>query len=273
MTHFIARITLTIALAATLASHAGASAVQSYMYSTSGNIAGTTGVNLGYPIGFTSGPIAMLTTPGTFTLGTITTGLLPAGATLTYDNTPFTINLGVGPVANNSYNYNGYNGYYGFSPAYSYQINGVLNGSLTERHLDPLPDDHLDHRERLNPTVRRERPEVQPSGNRRSQRDDVRHDHADGPGECYRALAALAGPRAHLGGNLRRGPRRLRVEPDPGQATNQPQSLQLADPGLIRPRPRMGRPVARWSPWLRRLSQGSRSQAPSRWTPPADRRP
>ena len=111
-----------------------AAAVQSYLYNTSGDIAGISGSGLGYPISFNpESSTSMLTTPGTFVLGSITTSPLPTGATLSYDNTPFTINMGVGSVPSNNSNY-GYSNptpyYYGFEPAYTYKISGVLNGSL-----------------------------------------------------------------------------------------------------------------------------------------------
>lgn len=115
------------------AADARAAAVQSYMYSTSGSIAGTPGSGYGYPISLSTQGDAMLTTPGTFVLGTITTSPLPTGATLTFDDTPFTIDLGVGAVPTGSSYYYGYPyGYYGFNPAYTYQISGVLNGALKD---------------------------------------------------------------------------------------------------------------------------------------------
>ncbi len=113
--------------AATWVGRADASALQSYLYNTSGDIAGIQSSGYGYPISFNPQSGSMLTTPGTFVLGTIGTNPLPTGATLSYNNTPFTINLNVGQVSNN----NGYYGYYNnFSTAYTYKISGVLNGSL-----------------------------------------------------------------------------------------------------------------------------------------------
>lgn len=120
-----------------LVDHAQASAVQSYLYTTSGDIAGISGVNNGgYPITYTpTSGTGMLTTPGTFNLGTITTSPLPTGATLNFDGTPFTINVGVGPVTSSSgydnpYNYGSSFSYYYLNPTYTYTIHGTLNGSL-----------------------------------------------------------------------------------------------------------------------------------------------
>ncbi len=137
MWRMMPRLAIATLLAATiLAGEADASAVQSYLYNTSGDIDGNSGSGYGFPISFSpqSGP-AMLTTPGTFTLGSFTTSPLPTGATLMYDNTPFTINVYVGQVPNNNGNYyGGYNPYYPgynyFSSSYAYKISGVLNGNL-----------------------------------------------------------------------------------------------------------------------------------------------
>ena len=93
---------------------ASASAVQSYGYSTYGSIANQAGVA---PITFLGVNSQTLTTPGTFSLGQFDAlNILPASATLTYNNTPFTINLNVG------------NGT-GFTTAY--QVSGTLNGWIT----------------------------------------------------------------------------------------------------------------------------------------------
>lgn len=121
--------TATCLATALLAGRADASAVQSYLYTTSGDIAGIGGTTSGYPISYTpTSGVGMLSTPGTFALGTITTNPLPTGATLTYDGTPFTINVGVGPVAGDSGS--AVPTSTGFSPAYTYTIHGTLDGSL-----------------------------------------------------------------------------------------------------------------------------------------------
>jgi hypothetical protein len=115
-----AALTATLVLAST-ASEARSATVQSYTYSTDGNVGG---LNNG-PITFQPYYESTLTTPGSFVLGTIQTESLPATATLTYTNTPFTIDLYVAPQGS-------YQPYYG-SPAfgsYEYQISGMLNGSI-----------------------------------------------------------------------------------------------------------------------------------------------
>ncbi len=110
--------TLVLAAASATKAHAAAS-VQSYNYSTVGSISGM-------PAG--TGPVeflgeapagAPLTTPGSVLLGTFQTNPLPAGATLSFANTPFLIDVmvtsqpGAGAVA----------------PAYDYHVTGLLNGS------------------------------------------------------------------------------------------------------------------------------------------------
>ena len=125
----------TLFATAVFTGQADASAIQSYMYNTTGDIDGTSGSGYGYPISFASqNNNSMLTTPGNFTLGTFTTSPLPTGATLSYDHTPFTINVNVGPVSPNGSNnygyYNPYPYYNNFSTAYSYTIHGTLNGTL-----------------------------------------------------------------------------------------------------------------------------------------------
>jgi hypothetical protein len=93
---------------------AGASTVQSYNYSTDGTIDNQTGVA---PITFIGVSSQTLTTPGTFSLGQFdAVNILPSSATLTYNNTPFTINLNVG------------NGT-GFTTTYVFS--GTLNGWIT----------------------------------------------------------------------------------------------------------------------------------------------
>ena len=121
-----ATLTATLALALATAPRAEASAVQSYSYTTSGSISGMSGDQ---PIEFYGTPIGgKLTTPGAFALGRFVTSPLPATATLTYDHTPFTIDLVVrdlmtpassGPNPPPSY----------FNT--DYKISGELNGSVT----------------------------------------------------------------------------------------------------------------------------------------------
>jgi hypothetical protein len=115
-------LTATLAFAGLLASEAGAATimtpdatVQSYSYSTDGNIASQTGVA---PITFISPSSQAFTTPGTFSLGQFdAVNMLPASATLTYNNTPFIIDLNV-PSGNGM-------------GTYTYAISGNLNGSIT----------------------------------------------------------------------------------------------------------------------------------------------
>lgn len=111
--------TLALALAHATAPGAEAASVQSYNYWTDGSISNQAGVAPIYFDGVSSGS---LTVPGTFSLGTFdAAATLPPTATLTYNNTPFTIDLYVanGVGANNATNY------------YDYTISGVLNGSIT----------------------------------------------------------------------------------------------------------------------------------------------
>jgi PEP-CTERM motif len=136
MTPRLATATLTATLALTFSTAPGveaatmqaAASVQTYSYSTSGSISGP---SYDVPISFTpeSGG-GMLTTPGSVVLGQFTTGLLPSTATVTYNNTPFTIDLNVSAV--NSSNGYYYPPYYGYNPnVYTYVISGVLNGSFS----------------------------------------------------------------------------------------------------------------------------------------------
>jgi len=127
MTPRLATAALLAALALIVASAPRADAaasVQSYAYTTTGDIDGMSGRP---PIEFIgqSGP-NVLTAPGSFNLGSFQANLLPASATLTYDNTPFTIDLHVVD--------NRLPGVLYF-PAYAYdtdyKISGVLNGSIT----------------------------------------------------------------------------------------------------------------------------------------------
>jgi hypothetical protein len=123
-------LTATIALALAIAPRADAASmtsavdpVQTYFDSISGAVSGPS-----------NGPIRFLnplnlspfTTPGSITLGQFVTNPLPYSASLTYDNTPFQIDVSVGRNDN-----------YGMYPNYSvnpnnntYRIAGVLNGTL-----------------------------------------------------------------------------------------------------------------------------------------------
>ena len=123
-----ATLTATLALALSIPAvpQARAASVQSYSYTTSGGIDGPSGSPITFnPQSYSS----TLTTPGSFVLGSFTTSPLPPTATLTYNNTPFTIDLNIAPAGSYVYPY-----YYGYSynpSAYQYQISGVLNGSIT----------------------------------------------------------------------------------------------------------------------------------------------
>jgi PEP-CTERM motif len=111
--------TLALAFAFGTAPKSEAASVQSFSYWTDGSISSQAGVAPIYFDGVTSGT---LTTPGVFALGTFdAAATLPPTATLTYNNTPFNINLFVanGVGANNVTNY------------YDYAVSGVLNGSIT----------------------------------------------------------------------------------------------------------------------------------------------
>jgi hypothetical protein len=121
MTPHLATATLTATLALALATAPGAeaAAVQSYSYSTSGSISGMSGDQ---PIEFWGAPSgSTLTTPGSFAVGQFITNPLPATATLTYNQTPFTIDL----IVRDATNVNS-------SPFDTdYKISGVLDGSIT----------------------------------------------------------------------------------------------------------------------------------------------
>jgi hypothetical protein len=128
----IATLTATLAFALEAAPEAMAATVQSYSYTTFGDISGMTGVQ---PIEFQgvyNG--GTLTTPGSVTLGQFITNPLPATATLTYNDTPFTIDLNVKPmspanfVPGNNFNTLGY----------EYVISGVLNGSITGNGISSM---------------------------------------------------------------------------------------------------------------------------------------
>jgi hypothetical protein len=112
-------LTATLAFIVLTNSEAGAAAVQSYNYWTEGNIAGQAGVA---PIYFNSASSPMFTSPGTFSLGQFdAAGILPTSATLTYNNTPFTVDLNVSTGAGTGPN----------APYYTYEISGNLNGMIT----------------------------------------------------------------------------------------------------------------------------------------------
>jgi hypothetical protein len=94
----------------------GVTTVESYGYTSYGEIANQTGVT---PISFTGvNGTQTLTTPGTFTVGTFDTlNILPTTATLTYNNTPYTIDLNVTSGTGTG--------------VYTYVISGNLNGSIS----------------------------------------------------------------------------------------------------------------------------------------------
>ena len=98
-----------------------AASVQSYDYSTVGSVSGLPG-NVG-PVEFNglSASGTTLTTPGAFLLGTFQANPLPASATLTFADTPFTIDVLVTsqPGAN------------AVAAAYDYKVSGLINGSIT----------------------------------------------------------------------------------------------------------------------------------------------
>jgi hypothetical protein len=114
-----ATLTITMALAVSTTAEIEAATVNpntpastySYSYTTDGSISGMTGRQ---PIEFYSlSSTINATTP--FSIGLFVTNPLPATARLTYDNTPFVIDLKV-PTSTGS--------------AYDYNIAGVLNGSI-----------------------------------------------------------------------------------------------------------------------------------------------
>ena len=117
-----AALTATLALATLTAPEAQASAVQSYSYSTTTSLGDISNgpINL---TGVSAWSGNQLTTPGAFVLGQFTANPLPSTATLTYDHTPFTIDLRVSPVGS----FGGSSG----TPSYDYIISGELNGSMT----------------------------------------------------------------------------------------------------------------------------------------------
>lgn len=118
-----AALTAALALAAPLAPEAAASAVQTFHYRTaSANVGDLSGVG---PIGLSgvAGPDAELTTPGSFKLGEFVAHPLPSTATLSYNHTPFTIDLVVASQPGAPYN--------PFAPSFDYKIQGELNGSIT----------------------------------------------------------------------------------------------------------------------------------------------
>jgi hypothetical protein len=110
----IATLTVTLTLAVSMAPKADASTVLSDSYSTSASISGMTG---NQPISFFTMPGGTLTQNNPFALGEFITNPLPATATLTYDHTPFVIDLKVGTSDG--------------SGVYDYKISGMLNGSIT----------------------------------------------------------------------------------------------------------------------------------------------
>ncbi len=125
----IAALTATLSLAGpSVPTALAAASVQTFAYSTSGDIAGMTGDT---PVQFLGQPDTgtnTLTTPGSFILGMIQASPLPSSATLTYNNTPFTIDLIVHdyqpPVPGLVYPT-------AFANYADYKISGVFNGSIT----------------------------------------------------------------------------------------------------------------------------------------------
>ena len=115
MTPRLAIATLTATLALAVAHAPKADAAATYSYTTTGSVSGMSG---SVPIQFfgLSGT-GSLTTPGAFTLGEFVTNPLPPTGTLTYDHTPFTIDVVVHDATN----------YYNTD----YKITGELNGSIT----------------------------------------------------------------------------------------------------------------------------------------------
>ena len=120
-----AALLASLALTASTGNRADAASVQTYAYSTTGDIAGMTGDT---PIIFAGqSGTSTLTTPGALLLGTFETNPLPASGTLTYNNTPFTIDLRV--VDYQPATGAPYPAAYAFDT--DYKISGVLNGSIT----------------------------------------------------------------------------------------------------------------------------------------------
>jgi hypothetical protein len=118
MTYRLATATLTATLALAFASdrNADASTVQSYSYTTTGSISGMAGVQ---PIEFYGlFGNGTLSAASPFALGQFITNPLPATATLTYNHTPFTIDLNVVASPGSAL------------PNYDYKITGQLNGSI-----------------------------------------------------------------------------------------------------------------------------------------------
>jgi hypothetical protein len=118
-----ATLTATLAFAFALATCplAGAASVQTYAYDTSGSISGPSG---NVPITFQPETYtSSLATPGSVVLGDFITNPLPSTATLTYNNTPFSITLYVG-------SFNVPNSYAGPANETAYKISGMLNGTI-----------------------------------------------------------------------------------------------------------------------------------------------
>ena len=116
-THFATATLLATSFAWLAPSATRAAAVQTYSYQTTGSIgapdtsiAGAPSVG---PIGFDGVSSGTMTTPGAFQIGAFTVSALPPSASLTYDNTAYTIYIN------------------GFGTGYTYRVDGVLNGTLT----------------------------------------------------------------------------------------------------------------------------------------------
>jgi PEP-CTERM motif len=126
MTPRLATATLTATLALAFAFGADpkveAATVQTYAYNTSGSISGPSGdVPITYDPQATT---SMLSTPGSVNLGEFVTNPLPTTASLTYNDTPFTIFLSVGAFNPNSSTS-------GPIDNAIYTISGMLNGTIS----------------------------------------------------------------------------------------------------------------------------------------------
>jgi PEP-CTERM motif len=113
--------TLAFAFAFATAPTSQAASVQTYAYNTWGSISGPSG---DVPISFDpQSSTSILTTPGSVVLGEFITNPLPPTATLTYNNTAFSITLNIGAINPNSLSSGPVNDFL-------YNISGVLNGTI-----------------------------------------------------------------------------------------------------------------------------------------------
>jgi hypothetical protein len=100
---------------------------QPISYGTFGSIGGVNDPSAG-PITFTGAPFGSSRNfPGTFSLGQFTVPTLPTSASLTYNNTPFTINADIGAVPGG-----------GGWPYTDVKFTGVLNGTVTGNNQSTL---------------------------------------------------------------------------------------------------------------------------------------